>query len=273
MSVEIRQFNVTIPAGTTKASGFTSDMSFPARTVTQIDIFFPPGPRGEVGVGVGTAGVITVPYGGAGYIVSDDHLFELPLEQAVNSGSWTFFGYNTGTFAHTITVTFHLALNNTGAAAPGGGVIPPGQLSGGDGSGAGPGAPPPPPPSPPPPVAPPPVAPPPVTPPGISGPPLTLPPAVPTLPGTAGPSVDPGAETMLFGVPDLGQVWLLDASHRYTQVTTQDDLSALVAVVDVAANVSAAMHAAVYAAASSLALTLGGRVLAGQLTIAHTSGH
>jgi len=73
--------------------------------------------------------------------------------------------------------------------------------------------------------------------------------------------------------PSVGQVWLLDASHRYTQVTTQDDLSALVAVVDVAANVSAAMHAAVYAAASSLALTLGDRVLTGQLTIAHTSGH
>lgn len=272
MAVETRQFTVTIPAGTAKSAGFTSDLSFPAREVTQIDVFFPPGPRGEVGVGIGTAKVITIPYGGAGYIVSDNQLLHFPLESAVNSGSWTFFGYNTGTFAHSITVTFFLALVNTGSSSPGGGVIPPGQISSGDGSAGSGGAAPPPVTAPPPDTAPPPVAPPPVVPPGVGGVPLILPPGVPALPGTAGPVVDPMAECMLLGVADLGQVWLLDG-RSYTQVLTQGELTALSAVVDVSASVSSAMHAAVYAAArTSLALTLGERVLTGNLTIMKTGG-
>lgn len=272
MAVETRQFAVTIPAGTAKSAGFTSDLSFPAREVTQIDVFFPPGPRGEVGVGIGTAKVITIPYGGAGYIVSDNQLLHFPLESAVDSGSWTFFGYNTGTFAHTITVTFFLSLVNSGAAGSGGGVIPPGSISSGDGSTGSGGPVPPPATAPPPSTTPPPVAPPPVTPPGVSGAPLTLPPAVPGFPGAPGPVVDPMADSMLLGVADLGQVWLLDG-RSYTQVLTQDELSALSAVVDVAANVSQAMHAAVYAAArTSVALTLGTRVLTGQLKLTKTGG-
>lgn len=267
MAVEIRQFPVTIPAGTSKASGFTSAMVFPARTVERIDVQFPPGPRGEVGVGIGVDTTIIIPYGNTSYIIGENYTYEFVLEDTIDSGSWKLFGYNTGQYAHTITVYFYCDLisQQTSAGTPG--TIPPGSLGGGEqgggsgsgSGGSGSGAPPPggapPPPGPPPP------------PPSIPGPPLTLPPSPPALPGSAAPVIDPMADSMLIGVPALGQVWLLTGSD-YTQVTDPGDLANLSSAVDLAVNLSQATHTALYQATqATIALTLGEHLLTGQLTL------
>jgi len=273
MAVEVRTVSVTVPAGTAVASPQVTAVVFPARVVTQIDFLFPPGPRGEVGVAVGTANVKTLPYGNASYLVTDNQFLQFPLEQQIDSGSWQVTAYNTGMFPHTITVTFHCSLlgSNTGVSATS--PIDSGSLGGGGGQSSGAGSSAPPPAVPPPDTTPPPAVPPPVVPPGVSGPPLSLPPALPALPGAVVPAVDPMAETMLVGVPDLGQVWVL-TGRDYCQVTTQDDVTALAAVVDVAVNLSSATHAAIHAAAGgSVAVWLGDSLLHGSLNLTPVGGH
>jgi|SRR5215469_5213859 len=272
MAIEVRTLPVTIPAGTAASSPLVTPAVFPARIVTQIDILFPPGPRGEVGIAVGTANIKTLPYGNATYLVADAQFFQFPLEDQIDSGSWQITAYNTGMFPHTVTVTFHCSLiaSQTGASQTPG--LPPGSISSGDGGGSGAGSTSPPPATAPPPVEPPPVTPPPVVPPGVSAPPLALAPAAPLPPGVAAPAVDPMVETMLVGVPDLGQVWLLDG-RDYAQVTTQDDLDALSAVVAVAVNLSQNTHASIYAAAGgTVAVWLGENLLTGRLTVARSGG-
>lgn len=273
MSIEVREFAVTIPAGTAISAGFTSPMAFPAREVTQIDVQFPPGPRGEVGVAIGTDTTMTIPYGGSTYLIADDHLFEFPLESQVNSGSWMLFGYNTGQYPHTIRVVFHVDLIPQPATAPAGGVIPPGQLGPGSGPGSTNGGGPIAPPVAPPPVVPPPPVTPPITPPSIPSPPLTLPPQPPALPGTPAPTVDPDADVLLVGVPDLGQVWISDGM-TYGQITDPGDLTALLAVADAAVNVSTATHQSLYnAAQATYVVTLGRHQLSGRLVFAPSGAH
>lgn len=106
MAAEVRRFLVTIPASTPKSANFTADLSFPARVVTEIEIRVPPGPRGEVGFAIGAAGVAVIPIERGAYIVTDDEQIRWPLEGLWDSGSFTFFGYNTGRFPHGIEVRF-----------------------------------------------------------------------------------------------------------------------------------------------------------------------
>jgi len=267
MAIEIRPFTVTIPAGTAISAGFTQALSMPARVVSQIDVRVPPGPRGEVGFGIGNSGVIVIPYGGGSYIVTDDESLTYALETPFNSGAWQFFGYNTGAYDHTIRIYFHCELLSGTSAATGSVPIDSGSLSstGGD-TGTGGSVPPvttPPPDTTPPPV----VTPPPVTPPGNTGAPLTLPPAVPLPPGTAGPTAAPTPDQLLVAVPDAGTVWLL-GEGSYTPCATQDDVNALSGAGVPGANVSAAMHQALYAASSALlTIDLGGEVLTGLLKV------
>lgn len=117
MAREIRRFPVTIPANTAKTANFTSDLSFPDRAVEEIEIRVPPGPRGEVGFALGAAGQQIIPFQAGQFIVTDDETIHWPLEDQHDSGSWTFFGYNTGQFPHTIEVRFLLKVaTSTGQA-------------------------------------------------------------------------------------------------------------------------------------------------------------
>lgn len=184
MAREVRRFGVTIPAGTTKASGFTADLSFPQRVVRRIEIRVPPGPKGEVGFRLGAAGVQVIPSEAGAYVITDDELIPWDLEGLWDSGSWTLFAYNTGRYPHTL--EFRFLVDLVGGVNPTVQPIDPGLLAAVAVSGPalGPVALPPilaplPPPAPivaaplptPPPLAPPVLAPPPTAPPPLSGPP------------------------------------------------------------------------------------------------------
>lgn len=190
MAHEIRAFSVTIPANTPKSANFTADMSFPARVVREIDIRVPPGPGGEVGFAIGSSGVPILPYQAGAFIVTDNEDINWPLEDQIDSGSWTLFGYNTGQFPHTLYVRFRLDQVRRGAPSSpiDATLLSSGALPTSSPFPPGPGLPPAPPPFAPP--APPPPAPPPPLPPP---PPVPLPPG---LPGTqAGVDVMPAEVT------------------------------------------------------------------------------
>jgi hypothetical protein len=284
VATEYRRFPVTIPAGTLPTAGFTFDLSFPARIVTQVNIRFPPGPRGEVGAGVGNSGVVTIPYGNTQMIITDNEDLQFPLDQAVESGSWTFFGYNTGQYDHTIQVLFYL---DPIPAVPtlGGGALPitdtgtgTGTTSGGGGGGTPGGCvdqygnivdcPPGTPPGSVVPVTPiPPITtPPPIAPPAPPTAPVTLPPITSPPPGLgAGPAYG-SDDPLLIAVPDLGQVWVLDA-ESYRMVADQDSADALLNAGMAAASISSAAHQSILMeSAGHLSVSLGHELLGGAVT-------
>lgn len=108
MAQEIRTFDMTVPASTPSSNPFTGDLSFPPRQVVQIEILVPPGPRGQVGFSIGSAGVPVIPRNQGGWIIADDDRIIWPLDGLWDSGSWTLFAYNNGTYDHTLYVTFLL---------------------------------------------------------------------------------------------------------------------------------------------------------------------
>jgi hypothetical protein len=116
MAAEIRQFNVTVPAGTAIAAPQVSSLAMPARIVDLIRIRVPPGPRGAVGFAFGMAGTRIIPFNAGAYVVADDEVLEWPLSGQPDSGAWQLFAYNLGANDHTLYITFHLELPQSRAA-------------------------------------------------------------------------------------------------------------------------------------------------------------
>ena len=110
MAREIRVFDCLIPAGTLQTAPITIDLAMPVRVVTEIEFVIPPGPNGLVGFALGSAGVNIIPIQKGVWIIGNDEIARWPVTEQIDSGAWQFFGYNTGTFAHTITVRFLLDL-------------------------------------------------------------------------------------------------------------------------------------------------------------------
>ena len=175
MAREIRVFAVLIPANTLQSANFSSPLTMPPRIVREIEIVVPPGPAGEVGFAIGSSGRAVIPEVAGTFVVTDTETIHWPVEDQIDSGAWTFFGYNTGLFDHTIYIRFLLDIVQKSAAEQPGPAMPidAGLVSSGPGPGAlGPPPAPPPiaPPAPPPPLPPPPLPP---------APPVPLPPGLP----------------------------------------------------------------------------------------------
>ena len=106
MPGDIRQFQLSVPAGTPKAAPVIFELAMPPRLVSAVHFLVPPGPRGELGFALGAAGQPIIPYASGTWIVTDDERIEWPLDTGIDSGAWELFAYNTGTYPHTIFVTF-----------------------------------------------------------------------------------------------------------------------------------------------------------------------
>jgi len=149
---EIREFAVLVPAGTAKAAPLVADVRFPPRTVTAMAWRVPPGPSGQLGWALTSAGAPVIPIQPGSWVVTDNQAATWPLEGYLDSGNWQLTAYNTGVYDHTVYLTFFLDLPGT-VAAP----VPPPTGSGAGAVGiTGTVTPPPPPVLPPPPVTPPP---------------------------------------------------------------------------------------------------------------------
>lgn len=121
MATEYRAFSVTVPAGTPQATPAVTDLPMPARIVRSVRLRFPPGPQSTVGVALGAAGVQVIPYNAGGWVIGNDEVIDWPLDGQIDSGAWQLFGYNLGSYAHTIYLAFALDLvpSTPGAATLG----------------------------------------------------------------------------------------------------------------------------------------------------------
>lgn len=129
MAQEIREYAVTVPAGTVQAAPLVTDISFPERTVVAVSWRVPPGPSGLMGWALTSAGTPVIPIQPDTYIVTDDQAGTFPLHGYLDSGNWQVTAYNTGTYPHTVYLAFQLDPPGTAAtpapppAGTGAGVV------------------------------------------------------------------------------------------------------------------------------------------------------
>lgn len=110
MAREVRAFNVTIPAGTPKTDYQITALEFPPRIVTGISVRVPPGPNGQMGFRIGSAGVPIIPQQADAWLIINDEVINWQLSGYHDSGAWQLQGYNTGQSDHTVYIRFLLEL-------------------------------------------------------------------------------------------------------------------------------------------------------------------
>ena len=119
MSDVVRYFTVTIPAGTPVTALHTADISFQPSIVTRIDWQVPPGPSGKMGWFLSMGRVQVAPKPVGSFVIADGQAGYFEGGSWPDSGAWQLTGYNTGTFPHTVYLTFHCDVPQAAVQRPG----------------------------------------------------------------------------------------------------------------------------------------------------------
>ncbi|HEU5219175.1 MAG TPA: hypothetical protein VFU23_10980 [Gemmatimonadales bacterium] len=104
MASRIEIFDVTIPPGTPQSAPVTVPLPFDDGNVERIELRWPPGPAGLVGLRIRHSSQVVIPYSGTAWIVSNDEPIYWPVEGYPATDKWDVIGYNTGAYPHTIQV-------------------------------------------------------------------------------------------------------------------------------------------------------------------------
>lgn len=110
MAQEVRKYTAAIPAGTAITSPHTVSIAFPVRIVRSVTWRIPPGAQGVMGWQLAMGGVQVVPVSSDTWVVDDGTDGTFSLDGYPDSGAWQVIGYNTGSFPHSVFLTFHLDL-------------------------------------------------------------------------------------------------------------------------------------------------------------------
>lgn len=108
MAQRIERFEVTTPAGTTKAAPLTTNLSFPDGVVERLELLVPPGPRGFAGFKIRHSSQVIIPRSGSSWIIADNYTFDWQLEGYPTGDKWSILTHNTDVFDHTFYLTFHV---------------------------------------------------------------------------------------------------------------------------------------------------------------------
>lgn len=106
MATRVEIFPVTIPNNTPIATPVTRNVFFNDGRVERLEMRWPPGPAGLVGLRVAYSGQVVIPYQAANWLITDDEAIAWPLERFPENGKWQVVGYNTDQFDHTIQFRF-----------------------------------------------------------------------------------------------------------------------------------------------------------------------
>lgn len=113
MAQRIEIVDVTITAGTLKTAPATFTLPWREGVPEFVEIRFPPGPSGLVGVQLLHSGRRVIPKAANTFLVTDDELIKWSLEGYPYNAVYTVRGYNEGVFDHTL--QFRFGLNEVGA--------------------------------------------------------------------------------------------------------------------------------------------------------------
>lgn len=106
MATSVTQFAATVPAGTIPPAFATVDLNFASATVDAVRWRVPPGPAGLMGWALAMGNVQVLPDDAGSFIIADDEEDTWQIENLPDSGEWQLIGYNTGTFDHTVYLSF-----------------------------------------------------------------------------------------------------------------------------------------------------------------------
>ena len=101
----VYEFTPTTPNGTAEDSPYSTDLTLPAYEVQLIRWRVPPGPQGNLGWQLWYSNAVVLPQNG-GWIIADNEYATWELDELPTAGDWQFYGYNTGTYDHTVYLTF-----------------------------------------------------------------------------------------------------------------------------------------------------------------------
>jgi hypothetical protein len=104
VATRIEVFDVTIPAATAQAAPVTVALPFDDGELERIEMRWPPGPAGLVGLRIRHSSQVVIPYSGTSWVVSDDEPIYWPVSGYPATDKWDVLGYNTGAYPHTIQV-------------------------------------------------------------------------------------------------------------------------------------------------------------------------
>lgn len=106
MATRIEIFPVTIPNNTPIAAPVTRNVFFNDGRVERLEMRWPPGPAGLVGLRVAYSSQVIIPFQATNWLITDDEAIVWPLEGFPGNGKWQVVGYNTDQFDHTIQFRF-----------------------------------------------------------------------------------------------------------------------------------------------------------------------
>ena len=99
------EFTPLTPSGTAESSPLSQALTLPNYEVQLIRWRVPPGPQGNLGWQLLYSGAIVLPQNG-GWIIADNEYATWELDELPTAGDWYFNGYNTGSYDHTVYLTF-----------------------------------------------------------------------------------------------------------------------------------------------------------------------
>lgn len=108
MADSVQFFTATITAGTAQTSPMTVTLNVLPGTINEIHWRVPPGPRGNLGWQLAMGGVNVIPEQKGVYIIADNDEDTITVSGLPDSGAWQIIGYNTGTYNHSIYLSFHV---------------------------------------------------------------------------------------------------------------------------------------------------------------------
>jgi hypothetical protein len=101
----VYQFEPTVPNSTAQSSPYSTTLTIPQYEVQLIRWRVPPGPQGNLGWQLLYSGSLVFPQNGL-WIIAYNEYATWELDELPTGGSWEFQGYNTGTYDHTVYLTF-----------------------------------------------------------------------------------------------------------------------------------------------------------------------
>lgn len=102
MATRIEFTDVTIPAGTLITAPVRVVPTFDEGDVERIEMRWPPGPSGLVGLRIGHSGQVIIPFGVDAWLVTDDEAIGWDVTGFPTGAKWFVDGYNSDVFDHTI---------------------------------------------------------------------------------------------------------------------------------------------------------------------------
>lgn len=99
------EFAPLTPLGTPEATPVSQALTLPNYEVQLIRWRVPPGPQGNLGWQLLYSNAIVLPQNG-GWIVADNEYATWEIDELPTAGDWYFNAYNTGSYDHTVYLTF-----------------------------------------------------------------------------------------------------------------------------------------------------------------------